>query len=342
MSQRGALVNHLSQGQKVAALLITMGAETASEVLKSIDDEQLVEQLAMEIASLQHLNQDVMASIFEEFYAIFQASGYIASGGVSFARSILEKAYGGGKADMILEKLVASMTATPFDFFNKADASQLSASFQNENPQMIALVLSYLAPEQAAAILSGLNTNMQIEVASRIANMDRTNPDILREVERILENKFSSVVTTDFTKAGGVEALAEILNRSDRATERAILDEMEMSDPDSAQKVRELMFVFEDIITLDDKAIQRILREVETKDLALALKGANNDLREKIFRNMSERAGAMLKEDMEYMGAVRSKDVQEKQTYIVSAIRALEAAGEIVVSRGGEDDDFIE
>ncbi|MCA9789122.1 MAG: flagellar motor switch protein FliG [Cyanobacteria bacterium HKST-UBA06] len=337
-----ALTVPLTPVQKVAALLISLGAESASEVLKSIDDEQTVELLAMEIASLQNLNQDTMSSVFEEFYALFQASGYIASGGVNFARNILEKAYGDERADEILERLVASMTAQPFDFFNKADPAQLAASFQNENPQMVALVLSYLSAEQSAAILSALNTNLQIEVASRVANMDRTNPDILREVERILENKFSSVVSTDYTKAGGVEALAEILNRSDRATERAILDEMEMTDPDNAQRVRELMFVFEDIVTLDDRAIQRVLREVETKDLALALKGSPKMLQDKIFRNMSERAAAMLQEDMEYMGAVRSKDVQEKQTYIVSAVRALEAAGEIVISRGDEEDDFIE
>ena len=335
-------IKTMTPTQKVAGLLIAMGAQTASLVLKNIDDESKVEQLAMEIASLRNVDQELLSAILEEFYMLFQASGYIASGGVAYARTVLESAYGQGRADNILDRLVSSLQANPFDFFNKADPAQLAASFQNENPQMVALVLAYLRPEHSAQILSSLSAEMQVEVASRIANMDRTNPDILREVERILENKFSSVVTTDFTKAGGVEALAEILNRSDRSTERTILDEMEMRDPDTSIRVRELMFVFEDISTLEDRAIQRILREVETKDLALALKGGNNDLKEKIFRNMSERAAGMLKEDMEYMGPARSKDVQEKQTYIVSVVRALEAAGEIMISRGDEQDDFIE
>jgi flagellar motor switch protein FliG len=203
-------------------------------------------------------------------------------------------------------------------------------------------VLAYLNPTKAAAVLGGLPPEVQVEVASRIADMDRTNPEVLREVERILENKFSSVVTTDFTMAGGIEALAEIINNSDRSTEKAILDSLEMSDPELAEKVRELMFVFEDIVHLDDRSVQRILREVETKDLALSLKGSNEEVRDKIFKNMSERAAAILADDMEYMGAVRAKDVQEKQTHIVSIIRALEAAGEIELMRGDEEDDFLE
>jgi flagellar motor switch protein FliG len=301
-----------------------------------------VEHIALEIATMRKLDQDLLVQILEEFYTVFQASDYLASGGVAYARTLLESAYGSSRADGILDRLVSSLKTNPFDFFNNADPAQLSASFQNENPQMVALVLAYLRPENAAAILSGLAPEMQIEVAGRIATMDRTNPEVLREVERILENKFSSVVSTDFTKSGGVEALAEILNRSDRTTEKHILDEMEMRDPDSALRVRELMFVFEDIIHLDDRAIQRVLREVETKDLALALKGSIEAVKDKIFRNMSERAAAMLQEDMDYMGPVRSRDVQEKQTYIVGVIRALEAAGEIMVARGTEEEDFIE
>ncbi len=332
----------MTNAQKVAALLIALGPKTASEVMKHIKDDGEVEHIALEIASMQKLDQDIFTLVLEEFVTLFQASDYLASGGVSYARTLLENAYGANKADSILDRLVASLQTNPFDFFNNADPAQLAASFQNENPQMVALVLAYLKPENSAAIMSGLSSEMQIEVASRIATMDRTNPEILREVERILENKFSSVVTADFTKSGGVETLAEILNRSDRSTEKVILDEMEMRDPETAYRVRELMFVFEDIIHLEDRAIQRVLREVETKDLALALKGSVDTVRDKIFKNMSERASAMLQEDMEYMGPVRARDVQEKQTYIVGVIRALEATGEIVINRGTDEEDFIE
>ncbi len=342
MAKGQLTLQNMTNAQKVAALLIALGPETATEVLKNIQDDTEVEHIALEIASIRKLDQDLLVTILEEFYTLFQASDYLASGGVTYARTLLDKAYGSNRADSILERLVVSLQTNPFDFFNNADPAQLAASFQTENPQMVALVLAYLKPANSAAILSALSPEMQLEVSSRIATMDRTNPEVLREVERILENKFSSVVTADFTKSGGVEALAEILNRSDRSTEKLILDEMEMRDPDTAIKVRELMFVFEDIVQLEDRAIQRVLREVETKDLALALKGGAEEVKEKIFRNMSERASGMLQEDMEYMGAVRARDVQEKQTYIVGIIRALEAAGEIVIARGSEEEDYIE
>lgn len=343
MSSGQLTLQSMTNVQKVAALLIALGPQVASEVLKHIEDDTDVEHIALEISSMQmSLDAETLSQLFKEFFALFQASDYLASGGVAYARTILENAYGSAKAENILEHLVASLQTNPFDFFNNADSAQLAASFQNENPQMVALVLAYLKPDQSSAILSGLSPEMQIEVASRIATMDRTNPEILREVERILETKFSSVVSTDFTKSGGVETLADILNRSDRTTEKIILDEMEMREPEIAFRVRELMFVFEDVIHLQDRDIQRVLREVETKDLALALKGAPDEVKEKVYRNMSERAAAMLQEDMEYMGPVRAKDVQEKQTYIVGVIRALESAGEITIARGDDEEDFIE
>lgn len=332
----------MTNSQKVAALLIALGPKTAAEVMKNIEDEMEVEHIALEIASLQRVNPDILNDVLTEFYALFQASGYLATGGVSYARQLLETAYGENQADKILERLVATLQTNPFDFFNNADPAQLATSFQNENPQLVALVLAYLKPERSAAVLSALSPEMQADVALRIADMDRTNPEVLREVERIMENKFSSVVTADFSMAGGIESLAEIINRSDRTTEKAILDSLEMKDPEIAEQVRELMFVFEDIIFLDDRSIQRVLREVDTKDLALSLKGSNEDVKEKIFKNMSERACTMLKDDMEYMGPVRAKDVQEKQTYIVSIIRALEGTGEITISRATEENDFIE
>lgn len=335
-------IRKMTNSQKVAALLIALGPKAASEVMKNISDESEVEHIALEIASLQRLNQETFNEVLAEFYALFQASGYLASGGVGYARQLLEEAYGESQADKILERLVATLQTNPFDFFNNADPSQLATSFQNENPQLVALVLAYLKPDRAAAVMSSLSPEMQTDVASRIAEMDRTNPEVLREVERIMENKFSSVVTADFSMAGGVEALAEILNRSDRTTEKAILDSLEIQDPELAEQVRELMFVFEDLIHLDDRSIQRLLREIELKDLAMSLKGSNDEVKDKIFRNMSERAAGMLKDDMDYMGPVRAKDVQEKQTYIVSMIRALESAGEITVNRGDDGDDFIE
>jgi flagellar motor switch protein FliG len=335
-------LKYMTNSQKVAALLIALGPKTASEIMKNIHDDTEVEHIALEIASLQRVNPEILNDILAEFYSLFQASGYLTTGGVTYARQLLEQAYGDNQADKILERLVATLQTNPFDFFNNADPAQLASSFQNENPQLVALVLAYLKPERAAAVLGALNPEMQAEVAIRIADMDRTNPEVLREVERIMENKFSSVVTADFSMAGGVESLAEIINRSDRTTEKAILDSLEMKDPEIAEQVRELMFVFEDIIMLDDRSIQRVLREVDTKDLALSLKGSNEEVQEKIFKNMSERACAILKDDMEYMGPVRAKDVQEKQTFIVGIVRALESTGEITVSRSAEEDDFIE
>lgn len=338
----GDLTSNMTNTQKVAALLITLGPKAASEVMKQIDDETEIERIALEIASMRKLDEPVIRELLDEFYLVFQASGYLSTGGVGYAKQLLEETYGQGGAEKILERLVATLQTNPFDFFNKADPTQLATSFQNENPQLVALVLAYLNAEQSASIISLLPPDMQGEVATRIAVMDRTNPEVLREVERILENKFSSVVMADFSSAGGVEAIAEILNHSDRTTEKAILDGLEVKDPELAEQVRELMFVFEDIVHLDDRSIQRILREVDTKDLALSLKGANQDVRDKVLKNMSERAAALLMDDMEYMGPVRAKDVQEKQSYIVGVIRALESAGEVAISRSAVEDDFIE
>jgi flagellar motor switch protein FliG len=335
-------IEELSNVQKVACLLISLGPGTAAELMRHFQDETEVERIALEIASMDRLRPDLLTEVLTEFYILFEAQGYLMSGGVSYAREILTDSFGDEEASRILRRLMQSLQNTPFDFFNKADPTQLASSFQNENPQLVALVLSYLKPDRAASILSLLSPELQVEIATRIAEMDRTNPEVLREVENIMEAKFSNVVTGEFSQAGGIEAVAEILNFSDRTTEKAILDSMEMRDPDMAETVRELMFVFEDVAKLDGRTIQRILREVDTKDLGLALKGANNDVRDTIFANMSERAAAMLKDDMEFMGPVRAKDVSEKQTIIVGIIRALEASGEIQVARTKDEDSFID
>lgn len=341
MDEKMALVN-MTNSQRVAALLIVLGPNTATEVLKNIPDDDLIEQITLDIASLNKVPKEVLDDVLEEFHSIFQANSFLAMGGVGYAKKLLEQAYGYDKASSILDKLMATLHANPFQFFNDADPAQLATSFQGENPQLISLILAYLKPEKAAAVLNNLPPSIQTSVAMRIAEMDRTNPEVLSEVEKIIESKFSSVVSQDFSKAGGVDALASILNRSDRSTEKTIMEKLESHNMELAESVRELMFVFEDIIKLDDRSIQRLLREVETKDLGMALKGSNGDVKDKIFRNMSERAATMLKDDMEFMGPVRAKEVQECQTKIVAIIRALEAAGEIVLFRDSAEDDLID
>lgn len=328
--------------QKVAALLILLGPTTASEVLKNITDEELLEQITLEIASLNRVPSDILSDILDEFRTIFQASTYLSSGGMNYAKQLLELTYGETQAEKILNRLVVLMNSNPFQFFNDADPGQLATSFQNENPQLIALILAYLKPEHSAQVLNYLPPETQAQVAMKIADMDTTNPEILAEIEKIVENKFSSVMVQDFSKAGGIDALANILNRADRQTEKNVIEILEVEKPNLAEEVRELMFVFEDIITLDDIAIQRILREVETKDLALSLKGTKSEIREKIFRNMSDRAQAMLQEDIEYLGPVRAREVQEVQTKIIGIIRNLEVLGEIIISRDSSEDALID
>ena len=335
-------LSNMNATQKVAALLIVLGPKAATEILKNIPDEDLIEQITLDIANLNKVPMETLDQILEEFYSIFQASGFISRGGIDYAKILLEEAYGPDKANNILDKLVTILNSTPFQFFNDADAQQLATSFQNENPQLIALILAYLKPEKSAAVLNFLPPEVQTAVAFKIAEMESTNPEIIADIEKIVENKFSSVVIQDFSKAGGVESLATILNRVDRATEKKIMESIEARDKDLVEQIKDLMFVFEDIVKLEDRAIQRILREVDNKDLAMSLKGSNQEVKDKIFKNMSERARTMLTDDMEYMGPVRAKDVQECQSKIVGIIRMLESSGEIVVLRSGVEDEYIE
>lgn len=334
--------DYMTPTQKVAALMIALGPSTASEIMRNITDEDLLEQITLDIASLNKIPTDILNGIIEEFHTIFLASDYLQAGGMRYAQTLLEKAYGPDRASNILDRLVMLMNTNPFQFFNEADPSQLATSFQNENPQLIALILAYLKPEHSAKVLNFLPPQVQSAVAVKIADMNTTNPEILAEVEKIVESKFSSLVVQDFSKTGGVSALANILNRADRATERNVIELLEVENPELAEEVRELMFVFEDIIKIEDRDIQRVLREVDTKDLAMSLKGVKEDIKNKIMRNMSERAQAMLQEDMEYMGPVRAKSVQEVQAKIVGIIRALESAGEIFIVRESQEDELIE
>lgn len=330
----------LTGRQKAAILLISLGPEISAEIFKHLREEE-IEQLTLEIANVRKVDPAEKEAIMEEFYQICVAQEYITQGGIEYAKDILEKALGPEKAVDILNKLTASLQVRPFDFARKADPSQILNFIQNENSQTIALVLSYLQPEQASFILSALPQEKQADVAKRIAMMDSTSPEVISQVERVLEQKLSATVTQDYTSAGGIEAIVQILNGVDRGTERTILDSLEIQDPELAEEIKKRMFVFEDIVNLDNRSIQRIIRDVDNNDLQLALKVASEEVREAIFRNMSKRMADTFREEMEYMGPVRLRDVEEAQTRIVATIRRLEEAGEIIIARGGGDDIIV-
>jgi len=327
----------LSNKQKAAILFIALGPEVSAELFKHLQEDE-IEKLTLEIANQRQVPQDRKDAVIREFYQMTMAKQYISSGGLEYAREVLEKALGSEQAVSIISRLTSSLQIRPFDFARKTDPAQLLNFIQNEHPQTIALIMAYLTPEQSAAILSALPAERQAEVAKRIAIMDRTSPEVLREVERVLERKLSSLVTQDFTAAGGVKAIVEVLNRVDRTTERTITENLEVEDPELAEEIKRLMFVFEDIVMLDDRSLQMVLREVDQKDLALALKATNSEVAEKVYRNMSKRAGDMLREEIEFMGPVKIRDVEEAQQKVVNVIRQLEEKGDIVVSRGkGEE-----
>ena len=323
--------------QKAAILLITLGPEKSSQIFKHLKEEE-IEELTLEIANTRSISNQTKETILEEFYEVCLAQQYIAEGGISYAKELLEKSLGQEKAKEVIGKLTASLQVRPFEFIRKTDASQLLNFIQDEHPQTIAMILSYLTPAQAAMIMSALSSEVQADVAKRIATMDRTSPDVVKEVERVLERKLSSLINQDYTIVGGVDAIVNILNTVDRSTEKHIMESLEIEEPELADEIRKKMFVFEDIMLLDDRAIQRVLRDVDNNDLAVALKSANEDVQSTIFKNLSKRLASMIKEDMEFMGPIRMKDVEEAQQKIVGVIRKLEDSGEIVISRGGGDD----
>lgn len=323
--------------QKAAILLITLGPEKSSQIFKHLKEEE-IEELTLEIANTRSISNQTKETVLEEFYEVCLAQQYIAEGGIAYAKELLEKSLGQDKAREVIGKLTASLQVRPFEFIRKTDASQLLNFIQDEHPQTIALILSYLSSGQAAQIIGALTPDKQADVAKRIAQMDRTSPDVIKEVEKVLERKLASLVNQDYTIAGGVDAIVEILNTVDRSTEKHIMEALEIDEPELADEIRRKMFVFEDIITLDDKSIQRVLREVENNDLAVALKSANDNVKSAIFNNLSKRLAAMINEDMEFMGPIRLKDVEEAQQKIVNVIRKLEDSGEIIISRGGGDE----
>ena len=323
--------------QKAAILLITLGPERSAGIFKHLKEEE-IEELTLEIANTRSVTPQVKEDVINEFYEVCLAQQYIAEGGIGYAKDLLEKALGTEKAMDVIGKLTASLQVKPFEFIRKTDPSQIINVIQDEHPQTIALILSYLSPAQSASILSSLAPDRQADVARRIAVMDRTSPDVIKEVEKVLESKLASLVNQDYTIIGGVDAVVEILNTVDRGTERHIMETLEIEEPELADEIRKKMFVFEDILLLDDKAIQRVLRDVDNSDLEMALKSANEQVQGAIFKNLSSRLAVMIKEDMEFMGPVRMKDVEEAQQKIVNIIRKLEDTGEIIISRGGGDE----
>ena len=323
--------------QKSAVLLIALGPEKSASIFKHLKEEE-IEELTLEIANTRSITPQIKEGVIEEFYQICLAQQYIAEGGIGYAKELLEKALGNEKAMSVIGKLTASLQVKPFEFVRKTDASQLLNFIQDEHPQTIALILSYLSPLQASMIISALPPERQADVAKRVAIMDRTSPDIIKEVEKILESKLANLVNQDYTIIGGVDAVVEILNAVDRGTEKHIMETLEIEEPELADEIRKKMFVFEDILLLDDRSIQRVLRDVDNNDLAIALKGSNENVQAAIFNNLSKRLAAMIREDMEYMGPVRMKDVEEAQQKIVNIIRKLEDSAEIVISRGGGDE----
>lgn len=328
---------NLANQQKAAILCITLGPEFSAKMFQHLSDDE-IEKITLEIASQQKVDSKVQNQVIDEFYQMMMVKNYLSSGGLEYAQQVLEKALGAEKAASIINRLTTSLQVKPFDFLRRTDPAQLLNFIQNEHPQTIALIMAYLDPQQSAMLLSSLSADRQAEVAKRIAVMDRTSPDVIREVERVLERKLSTVVNQDFTTAGGVKAIVDVLNLVDRNTEKTILDTLEIDNPELTEEIKKLMFVFEDIVMIGDRDLQLVLREVDNKELSLALKATNPDVAAKVYKNMSTRAAEMLKEEIEYMGPVKIRDVEEAQQKIVGVIRKLEEKGQIQVSRGKGDE----
>jgi len=331
----------LTGAKKAAILLISLGPDYSAQVMKHLKEEE-IEQLTLEIAGLRKVEPELRQVIMDEFYQMGVAQNYISQGGVEYAKEILEKALGNQKALEILNRLTSTLQVRPFDAIRKTDPSQLLNFLQGENSQTIALIMAYLRPEQAAIIVAALPPDRQADVARRMALMDRTSPEIIREVEKVLEQKLSSLMTEGFAAAGGVDTVVGVLNSVDRGTERSILETLEIEDPELVEEIRKRMLVFEDIVSLDDRSVQRVLRDIDlSQDLPLALKSASDEVKEKVFKNLSSRARENIQDDMAYLGPVRLSSVEEAQQKIVNTIRRLEEEGEIILARGGGDEIIV-
>jgi flagellar motor switch protein FliG len=326
----------LSGVRKSAILLLSLSEAQASEILKRLPPEA-VEEVSREIAGIREIPNETRQEIFGEFYNLALANSYLSEGGLEYAKGLIRKSLSAADADRVIKQVTQQVQTTPFSFLQKAESENLLTFIQDEHPQTIALILAHLPPQKASEILVGLPSQKQIEVVKRVANMEQTNPEVIKEVERGLEHRLSDIVSQTFEKAGGVDTVAEILNLADRSTEKGIMEGLEAEDPDLVEQIRRLMFVFEDILLVNDKGIQSVLKEVDNEELALALKTASDELKQKIFKNMSERAAQLIQEDMQYMGPVRVSDVESAQQKIVDIVRRLEDAGEIIIAgRGGE------
>lgn len=327
----------LSPASRAAAVIVALGTEGASEIYKHLREEE-VEKLSLEVAKLEKLPPEAMQDVVEDFYGLCVTQKVISEGGVVYARDVLEKAFGPQMATNYMDRISQAMQIRAFDFVRKANYRNLMMMLQNEHPQTIAFVLSYAKADQAASIISELPKEMQLDVIERIAKLESVSPEIVSVVEDVLRRRFSAVVTVDMTEIGGVNYVADIMNHTERTTEKHIFDELNKKNPELSDNIRKLMFVFEDISNLDDMTIQRVLREVDSQDLAIAVKGSNEDVKNILLNNMSARARENILSDIEYLRNVRMRDVEEAQQKIVNIIRSLEEAGEIVISRGGEDE----
>ena len=326
--------------RKSAIVLLSLEKPLAAEVLSQMSKES-VEALTMEIAKLDDVTKEEQETVIEEFYNLGMARTHIERGGMDYAHDLLEQSLGKDKASAILESVKHSMSSVPFGFLQKAGAENLVTFVVEEHPQTIALILSHLPPGLAAEVLSGLPSNKQLEVIRRVANMEQTSPEVVRDVEKSLESRMTSTFNQQLEKAGGVSSVAQILNVTDRMTNKAILENLEQDDPDLVEQIKRLMFVFDDLLKLDDKSIQSLLKEVDNSQWALALKGASEELKTKVMSNLSQRAAAMLQEEMQYLGPVRVSDVEATQQLIVDAVRKLEDAGEIVIGTGANSEKMI-
>lgn len=330
----------MSGTKKAAILLLAIDQDAAALILRQLG-AVAVEEVTRELASIGGVKKEVRDAVLREFYDLAVAHSWAREGGLDYAKSLLAQSLDPAEADRILQQISQQVRKTPFSFLQKAESTNLLTFIQDEHPQTIALIVSHLAFHKASEILAGLPTPKQIEVVKRVANMEQTNPEVISEVERGLEARLANMLNQSFEKIGGVNSVAEMLNLVDRTTEKGIMEGLEADDPDLVEEIRRLMFVFEDILLVDDKGIQSVLKEIENDELALALKTASQELKDKVFKNMSERAAAMIGEDMEFMGPVRVSDVEQSQQRIVDIVRRLEDAGEIIIAGRGGDKDMI-
>ncbi|WP_326910448.1 flagellar motor switch protein FliG [Sedimentibacter sp. MB31-C6] len=330
----------LTGKQKAAAIIISLGAEDASKIYKNLKEDE-IEQLTYEISRLQHLNPTDMEGILKDFYDLCLTQKVITEGGFEYAKNVLEKAFGSQVASSLLERVTKTLRTKSFEFIRKADYKNLLTIIQNEHPQTIALILSYARADQASAVIAELPKEKRITVVEKIAKMDRTSPEIIKNVEEALRKKFNSIISVDYTEIGGVNYIADIMNNMDRSNEKYIFDELNKKDVKLADEIRKRMFVFEDIVLLDSMGIQRFLREVDNKDLVYAIKGSNKEVTEVLFNNMSTKMVDTIKSELEYTHNLRLRDVEEAQQRIVSVIRRLEEEGELYIAKGGKDDVIV-